>query len=364
MTCVESLMRTVWSRIATLQDPFLRITYQEAMSKYGSDKPDLRLNYQIFKINHLLPADLVTKISPLNAPAVDVALLRTGQLDGDCARTRSFVSSFLDHADAAEFNDNPSGAPGVFVYDSTKPLQGLHAFGFEAAEEVERILEPEEGDLILLQARPDTLRFSGGSTALGRLILALRRSAVAQGLIPLPEGFHPLWVTDFPLFSPVSSAADEPGQSGTAGLRSTHHPFTSPKTADDVDCLQTDPTEAIADHYDLVINGVELGGGSRRIHNADMQRYVMEEILKMPPEKVKEFEHLLSVLKAGCPPHAGFALGFDRMIAVMLGKDNVRDVIAFPKSSKGEDMVVGAPSKVSKEDWRVYGLKVEEGKKS
>ena len=361
MRCVEAIIRRIWIRPDALPNPFHRLTYEEAMSRYGTDKPDLRLNYQISKISHLLPVDLVAKISSLSAPAVDVSILRLGQTEADPNRTRDFVGKFFDHADAADFNNNPPGALGVFVYDSTKPLQGLHAFGFEAAEEVERILEPAEGDLIVLQARPDALRFTGGSTMLGRLMLALHRAAFEQELIPQPGGFRPLWVTDFPLFSPESS--EEPGQSGIAGLRSTHHPFTSPKTAQDVDRLQTDPAAVVADHYDLVINGVELGGGSRRIHNADMQRYIMEDVLKMPPDKVKEFDHLLNALKAGCPPHAGFALGFDRMIAVMLGKENVRDVIAFPKSSKGEDMVVGAPSRVSEADWKTYGLRLEDVKK-
>lgn len=363
MECIESLIRTLWQKHLQyrLPEPFPRITYQDAMSKYGSDKPDLRLKYQIARIDHLLPADLINKISPLTKPAVDVAVLRTGKTEADPNQTRGFVGRFLDDSsEASPYNDNLSGAPGIFIFDSTKPLQGLQAFGFEAAEEIERMLEPEEGDLIILQARPDTPRFSGGSTMLGRLVLALSSEAVRERLITPPEGFYPLWVTDFPLFSPVSSAADEPGQSGAAGLRSTHHPFTSPKNPKDVDYLLTDPAEAIADHYDLVINGIELGGGSRRIHHAAIQRFVMEDVLKMPREKVAEFEHLLKALEAGCPPHAGFALGFDRMVAVMLGKESLKDVIAFPKSSKGEDLMVGAPAKVTKEDWDAYGLSVKD----
>lgn len=362
MQCVESLIKALWVETSqpNLPEAFPRLTYQEAMSKYGSDKPDLRLDYQIYKIDHLLPVDLISKISPLNKPAVDVTILRTGKAVSDSALTRQFIKDFLDHPDRSMYNENPSGAPGIFVFGSTKPLQGLHPFGFEAAEEVERLLAPDEGDLVILQARPDTPQFSGGSTILGRLVLALHRAAVERQLIPPPCGFHPLWVTDFPLFTPTSSAADEPGQSGAAGLRSTHHPFASPKTPKDIDYLLTDPTQAIADHYDLVINGVELGGGSRRIHNAKMQRFIMTDVLKMPGAKVEEFNHLLIMLESGCPPHAGFALGFDRLIALMLGKQSVRDVIAFPKSGRGEDVMVGAPSRVSKRDWEAYGMMVKE----
>ena len=358
MDCVETLTRALWHNALQVELPgtFPRMSYHEAMSKYGCDKPDLRLDYQIFKIDHLLPADLLSKISPLIKPAVDVTIIQTGEIYSNPSRTREFISDFLDHADAST-SDEQSGAPGVFVYDSSKPLQGLHAFGFEAAEEIERLLDPSEGDLIILQARPNTPRFSGGSTTLGRLNIALHRAAAEKELISRPEGIRPLWVTDFPLFSPSSSAADEPGQSGASGLSSTHHPFTSPKTPADVDLLQENPAEAIADHYDLVVNGVELGGGSRRIHHAEMQRYIMEHVLKMPEEKIQEFDHLLRVLRMGCPPHAGFALGFDRLIAVMLGKESVREVMAFPKFGKeGEDYVVGAPSKVSSEHWKEYGL--------
>ena len=357
--CVETLIRALWHHALQVELPrkFLQMTYHEAMSKYGSDKPDLRLDYQIFRIDHLLPADLISKISPLIKPAVDVTIIRTGKTASDPNRTRQFIGEFLDHADNSVL-DEQSGAPGVFVYDSSKPLQGLHAFGFEAAEEIERLLEPMEGDLILLQARLDNPRFFGGSTTLGRLVTALHRAAIEREFVQPPDGIRPLWVTDFPLFSPSSSAADEPGQSGASGLSSTHHPFTSPKTPADVDLLHDNPTEAVADHYDLVVNGVELGGGSRRIHHSEMQRYIMEHVLKMPEGKIQEFNHLLRVLSMGCPPHAGFALGFDRLIAVMLGKESVREVIAFPKFGKeGEDYVVGAPSEVSDEHWEKYGLK-------
>ncbi|KAI7702800.1 hypothetical protein KC322_g7305, partial [Hortaea werneckii] len=200
-----------------------------------------------------------------------------------------------------------------------------------------------------------------GSTPLGNLRLALHKAAWKQNLLPKPTGFEFLWITDFPLFSPSSDSASEPGQGGSAGLSSTHHPFTAPKTPSDVDLLLTDPLAAKADHYDLVLNGVELGGGSRRIHSAAMQEYIMREILQMSPHRIGDFAHLLEVLRAGCPPHAGIALGFDRLVAVMLGRDSVRDVIAFPKSGrKGEDLLVGSPTKMTPEQLRTYHLRLEE----
>ena len=179
-----------------------------------------------------------------------------------------------------------------------------------------------------------------------------------QGFVEAPTGFEFTWITDFPLFSPSNDT--DPGQGGSAGISSTHHPFTAPKTPEDVDLLLTEPLQVKADHYDLVVNGVELGGGSRRIHNAQMQEFVMREVLKMSEERMKDFQHLLEVLRAGCPPHAGIALGFDRLIAVMLGRESVRDVIAFPKSGKGEDMLVKSPTKMTQEQMRTYHLQLRE----
>jgi aspartyl-tRNA synthetase len=334
------------------------MTYEHAMGDYGSDKPDSRLGMKINRFEHLLPVDLISKISPLNQPIVDVMRLPLGQAFHDPDVSRKFISNFLDSAEAQVFVDNPDGGPGVFIYDSSKPLAGLQAFGFEAAEEVERLYDDiKDGDIVILQARTNAA-FHGGSTPLGNLRLALHHKAVEQSLTSTPDTFEPLWVTDFPLFSP--SISSEPGQGGSAGLASTHHPFTSPKSARDVELLLTDPTRAIGDHYDLVVNGVELGGGSRRIHNAAVQRFVLESVLRMDTSRVAEFAHLFEVLRAGCPPHAGIALGLDRLVAVMLGRESVRDVIAFPKGKRGEDLLVRSPGAMSEEVLRTYHLRVRE----
>ena len=357
MLCIESLVRGLWKEMLNISLPcsFPRITYTQAMAQYGSDKPDTRPGMQISRLEHLLPVDLISKITPLINPIVEAFIVRVDLDAASPQATRNFISKFMDSPDAIGFNENPEGGPGIFIYDSKKPLQGLQPFGFEAAEEIEQMFEPEDGDLIILQARKNA-SFSGGSTPIGDLRLALYKAAVKEGYFRVRKGFQPLWVTDFPLFSPSSQS--EPGQGGAAGLSSTHHPFTSPKSEEDVDLLLTDPSKVIGDHYDLVVNGVELGGGSRRIHNAEMQKFVMQEILQMTPERISEFSHLLEVLRAGCPPHAGIALGFDRLIALMLGKESVKDVIAFPKSSKGEDVLVNSPGVMSEEVLKTYHLRL------
>lgn len=358
MCTIEDLIRSVWFKHLgkELPDPFPRMSYAEAMAQYGSDKPDTRLDKKISQVGHLLPADLISKISPLQAPIVEALMLRFDPVSSvDPLTMRKFISEFFESPEGASFNSNPEGGPGIFVVESRKPLHGLQALGFEAAERIEDMYGIEDGDLIVLQARQNR-PFSGGSTSLGRLRLALHAAGVKQGYLRPSTGFAPLWVTDFPLFSPTTQ--DEPGQGGNAGLAATHHPFTSPKTRADVDVLLVDPSSVIGDHYDLVINGIELGGGSRRIHSAEMQEFVMRDILKMSAERLAEFSHLLDVLRAGCPPHAGIALGFDRLIALMLGRSSMREVIAFPKTGKGEDALVKSPGMISDKTLERYALQL------
>lgn len=328
-------------------------------------------------------------------------------------RVRAFVKTVMDSPEMRPFHKNPDGGPGVFIYDPSKPLEGLQAFGYESVDELKAFLsesmqvnadrdeawaedraaraedraaregqfptsrpklekaespveipvkrEPmEAGDLLILQARPWG-PLTGGSTALGRLRTHIHKSAVAAGLIPQDPSFEFLWVTDFPLFTPTNDV--DPGQGGAAGFSATHHPFTSPKTAADVDLLLTDPLSARADHFDLVLNGVELGGGSGRIHNAEMQKWIMREILQMPEERIADFDHLFEALRAGCPPHAGMALGLDRLVAIMTGTDSIRDVIAFPKNNRGEDMLVRSPTEMTEGQQATYHLRVVDKEK-
>ncbi|KAI9766593.1 MAG: aspartyl-tRNA synthetase 2, mitochondrial [Geoglossum simile] len=357
MKCVEVLIKRLWEtllQVEPLPQEFRRMSYQKAMSMYGSDKPDIRLGMEIFDVSYLLPVDLVSKVTSDLDSICEVLKIH---ISDDPTETRKFVNRFMDSAESATFQKNPEGAPGVFVVDSREPLQGLQSFGFEAAENIEDILGLEDGDLVVLQARKRSPH-TGGSTLLGKLRLALHNQAITEGYLKRPEGFEFLWVVDFPLFSPTNSS--DPGQGGAAGISSTHHPFTSPKAAADIDLLLTDPLAVRGDHYDLVVNGIELGGGSRRIHDSRLQEFVLRDVLQMSPSRLKEFSHLLEILRAGCPPHAGIALGFDRLIAVMLGRDSVRDVIAFPKSGKGEDLLVKSPSFVSKEALETYHLQLRD----
>ena len=358
---VEELICNIWKEFLEIKlpNPFPRMTYAQAMLKYGSDKPDLRIPIQPFsRIDHLLPADLINKITSLTKPVVEVMIVPA---EGSIGDIRRLIGAFFDSQANKRFLDNPSGGPGIFIYDSAKPLQGLSAFGFEAVEELERMFDLQDGYIIILQARED-VPLSGGSTPLGDMRTAVYRAL--KSLTPFKwTDFKPVWITDFPLFSPTNSS--EPGQGGNAGLASTHHPFTSPKTAGDVDMLMGDPSQVIGDHYDLVINGEEIGGGSRRIHHAEMQEFIMRDILKMDDDRIAEFSHLLEALRSGCPPHAGIALGFDRLVAMIHAsksekQNTLRDVIAFPKSGKGDDLMMKSPGLMTEDVLETYHLKLRE----
>ncbi|CZR55740.1 related to aspartyl-tRNA synthetase [Phialocephala subalpina] len=381
---VQTLIKDIYKKFAkpgtlfeypTRPQRFWRLEYDKAMSKYGSDKPDLRLKGLIHRIDQTVSPELRNMITSIKKPVIEAFKVK---LNASPAEVQKFITTFLDSPEAEIFNSNPDGAPGIFIYDPRKPLTGLSAFGHEGSQKLEYIYSQisqqpweddltheanctfNDGDLLVVQARPD-LPFSGGSTMIGKLRLAIEKAAIAEGLVEQDPRHIYLWVTDFPMFT-LENGGD-PGQGGKAGFSATHHPFTAPKSDKDVDLLLWKPLEAKADHYDLVVNGVELGGGSRRIHNAEMQRFVMKNILKMSDDRINDFSHLLEALRTGCPPHAGFAIGFDRLIAVMTGRESVRDVIAFPKSSKGEDMMVKSPGLIRPEELKRYGLDLSEGAK-
>ncbi|KAK0729257.1 aspartyl-tRNA synthetase-like protein [Apiosordaria backusii] len=341
--------------------PFPRLTYEEAMSRFGVDKPDTRIPFEI-TTNLPLPPSFTSMISPLPNPTIDAFLFSPTNKDSPdhIQQTTTFIHTFLSTLPPS-LSHNPHGAPTALIIDTSKPLMGLSPLGFPGFDTLTShpsFTSLTSGDVLFLQARPSTPTFTGGSTALGTLRSLLHPAAISSNLLPppSPHSFHFLWVTNFPLFTPSNPDTTDPGQGGTSGFSSTHHPFTAPLTTHDVDLLLTNPLAAKADHYDLVLNGVELGGGSRRIHTAKMQEYVFREILQMTDKGVAQFSHLLEALRAGCPPHAGFALGFDRLCAVLTGTDSVRDVIAFPKSMKGEDLTVKSPGKITSEELATYHL--------
>jgi aspartyl-tRNA synthetase len=299
-------------------------------------------------------------ITSLYDPIVEAVQFR---LNDTPSEHLAFIRDFMENLPKTTLKLKSASTPGVFVFDETKPLNGLAAFGHAAGEQM-AMLENESwsrlqhGDLLLVHARERTHFQGEGWTELGRLRKTIYDAAVEKGLMDRDISFKFCWVHDFPLFTPDIEPGE--GQGGAAGLKATHHPFTAPlKTLsrEDLESIQNGrPWEVKADHYDLVLNGTEVGGGSRRIHQRSTQEFIMREILKMPESGIQQFQHLLEALDAGCPPHAGFALGWDRFITLLCSVDSVRDVVAFPKNQKGEDLFVNSPSRLSKNQLDTYHL--------
>lgn len=284
----------------------------------------------------------------------------------DCSPSdaRKFVTKFMDELPAS-LGNNPDGKPQILIHDSSKPLSGFSSLGFEYEGVLDLLSENkdlQDGDLVVFQAREKPAgQYYSGSTRIGDIRSMLWKALVEAGHMETPRLGEPgslqfVWVTDFPMFKPVEEG--EPGQGGAAGIAASHHPFTAPLSQKDLELLFTEPLEAKSAAYDLVLNGIEIGGGSVRNHIADVQDFIMRDVLKMTDKRIKDFSHLFEALRSGCPPHAGFALGFDRLAALMTGTPTVRDVIAFPKTMKGEDPFVQSPSKLSNEQLAPYGLQL------
>jgi aspartyl-tRNA synthetase len=224
---------------------------------------------------------------------------------------------------------------------------------FSAAEKAALLtkLAIEEGDLILFAAD----QWLNACEILGRIRLYCAEVLRAQGKLTLPANqFNFLWVVDFPLLS---------FDKEQNRWYSSHHPFTAP-VAEDVPFLTSDPKKVRGQHYDVVVNGVELGGGSIRIHQPDVQKTIFEEVLQIPPEMVKaRFGYMLEAFRYGAPPHGGIALGFDRMIAMLCGTPSIRDVIAFPKTAKGTDLMTDSPAQVEPKQLRDLHLELKVARK-
>ncbi|KAM0441313.1 hypothetical protein ACHAPT_000622 [Fusarium lateritium] len=340
---------------------FTTIKFQDSIAAYGTDKPDLRIPNKIHALPDLGPyQQFVSMITHLEDPLIEAFTFPLQHCSPQEAR--EFVTKFMDDLPPSLAN-NPDGKPQVLVCDSSKPLNGFSSVGFEFENVVDLVSEGKgvkDGDLVVFQAREKHMgQYCKGSTKIGEIRSALWKALIEVGhmttpQLGAPESLQFVWVTEFPMFKPTEEG--EPGQEGSAGIAASHHPFTAPLSKADLELLFTNPLEAKSAAYDLVLNGVEVGGGSERIHVASVQEFIMRQVLKMSKKRIGDFNHLFEALKSGCPPHAGFALGFDRLVALMTDTSTVRDAMAFPKTMKGEDPFVKSPSKLRNDQLEPYGL--------
>jgi aspartyl-tRNA synthetase len=340
MQLMEGLVVTLFREVlgVELPQPFPRMSYAEAMRRYGSDKPDLRVTLELVDVADLVKdCDFKVFSAPAKDPGGRVAALR---VPGGAALSRKEI----DEHTAFVARYGAKGLAYMKVNERARGRDGLQSpiIKFLSDAALAGIVERSgaaDGDLIF---------FGADSAAVVSDALGALRLKVAQQLKLAGEGFRPLWVVEFPMFE-----WDAEGRRWAA----MHHPFTSPQT-DDPALLQSDPGGALARAYDMVLNGSEIGGGSVRIFRQEMQSVVFGLLGIEPAEARTKFGFLLDALRFGAPPHGGIAFGLDRLAMLMAGADSIREVIAFPKTQTAADLMTDAPTEVSEAQLRELHIRV------
>ena len=303
------------------------MTWQEAMERFGSDKPDIRFDLELVDLTDIFKS---TEFRAFQAPCI-----KGIRVPGGAEYSRSRLDELTDKSQ----NWGAKGLAWIKIEDSEMVSPISKFLSEEEKTSLNSKMSGEEGDLLLLVAD----EWSTVCHVLGLVRLEIGKPPINEG------GFHFLWVIDFPLFE----GTDENGNPS-----SSHHPFTMPHE-DDLALLEDGETEGIRSlAYDLVLNGWELGSGSVRIHRQDIQERIFTALGIEPDEARKRFGFLLDAFKFGAPPHAGFAVGLDRLTAILVGEENIREVIAFPKTQSGSDPLTSAPLPVDDRHLKELGLKV------
>ncbi|HID81798.1 MAG TPA: aspartate--tRNA ligase [Chromatiales bacterium] len=340
MSIMEDMMRELFVHVLEepLHDPFPRMTYADAMERFGSDKPDLRIPLELVDIG-----DLMSKVEfkvfsgPANDPAGRVVALR---LPKGAELSRKDIDGYTEYVGRygakglayIKVNDLSAGANGL-----QSPI--LKFLPDEVAMEIMQRTGAEDGDLVFFGADKTHIV----NESLGALRVKLGHD---RGLVE--RGWRPVWIVDFPMFE-----WDEKENRWQA----LHHPFTAPNVSDPAQ-LHENPGQTLSRAYDMVLNGTELGGGSIRIHNPEMQREVFK-LLDIPDEEAEnKFGFLMQALKYGCPPHGGIAFGLDRLIMLMTGSKSIRDVMAFPKTQTAACLLTDAPAEVSDKQLHELNIRI------
>jgi aspartyl-tRNA synthetase len=341
-TLIEGLLQRVWKTAlgVDIPTPFPRFSFAEALNRWGIDKPDTRFGMELVDFTE----DFRTSTFKVFAGAIaNGGVVKAMNAKGLAGATQGQIETMTEYAKSF-------GAKGLAYIkvengEWKSPIVKFFSDAEKAA--LKSKLAIEEGDLILFAAD----QWLNACEILGKIRLYCADVLKTQGKLVLdPKQFNFLWVIEFPLLG---------FDREQNRWYSSHHPFTAP-VADDIPLLKTDPKKVRGQHYDIVVNGVELGGGSIRIHQPDVQKTIFEELLQIPPEETKlRFGYMLEAFRYGAPPHGGIALGFDRLCAILCGTTSIRDVIAFPKTAKGVCLMTDSPSHATARQLRDLYLEVK-----
>ena len=339
MQVTESLIRELFAHVleVALPNPFPRMTHAEAMSRFGSDKPDLRIDMELVDIGDLMDN---VEFKVFSAPAKDpngrLVVLRVPQ---GASLSRKEIDGYTDFVGRY----GAKGLAWIKVNDVAAGREGLQSpiVKFLPDEALQAIIErtgTETGDLLF---------FGAGDAKMVNESMGALRVQLGHDLNLVAREWKPLWVVDFPMFE---------WNDREERWDALHHPFTAPSCS--LEDLQSKPGESLSRAYDMVLNGCELGGGSVRIHNAEMQQSVLKILGIGEQEAEDKFGFLLNALKYGCPPHAGLAFGLDRMVMLMTGAASIRDVMAFPKTQTAACLLTDAPSEVSAAQLKELNIRI------
>ena len=343
MEIMEEMIRHTFKSLLGIEfEKFPRLSYAEALRRFGSDKPDLRVDLELVDIADLMKSvEFKVFSGPANDADSRVVALRVPQ---GGSLTRKIIDGYTDFVGIY----GARGLAWIKVNDLDAGIEGLQSpiIKFLSEEVVNSLISSlgaETGDIIFFGA--DKAKIV--NEAMGAL-----RIKVAEDLDLINDEWAPLWVVDFPMFE----------EDGEGNLTSLHHPFTSP--ACDVETLEKDPKSALSRAYDMVLNGTELGGGSIRINQPAVQQTVFKVLGIAEEEAQEKFGFLLGALSYGCPPHGGIAFGFDRLIMLMTGSSSIREVIAFPKTQSASCPLTDAPGAVSEKQLWELNIRLREQKPS
>ena len=341
----EEMMRHIFKEVKAVELPgqFPTMPWSEAMARFGSDKPDLRVKLEFTELTEVMKdVDFKVFSGPANMDNGRVVALR---VPGGAALSRKEIDDYTQYVAIygakglawIKVNEVANGRDGL----QSPIVKNIHD---AALEEILKRTGAQDGDILFFGA--DKAKVV--NDAMGALRVKLGHSEFAKENGLFEEGWQPLWVVDFPMFE-----YDEEEQRHVAA----HHPFTSPKDGHE-DFLESDPSKALAKAYDLVLNGWEIGGGSIRIHRSEIQKKVFKA-LKLGEEEIQtKFGFLVDALRYGAPPHGGLAFGLDRLVTIMAGASSIRDVIAFPKTQRAQCLLTQAPSEVDEKQLRELHIRL------